>query len=383
MIKAGNGDVYMRSVLLNRLVLALAAVALVCFSARAADDKSAADDKKSLEKEIQEMNQKTGDDDWVQSKAIELLKNKDHLKKLIAVADDMGKLDAGSLKFNTALTLGLAATEIKEHKVALRFLQICDKQARKNERPDWLLQAFKVQWAIYFDEKRYEDAIKLCQDILDLKWDNMPERSKSQVRESLIKTMTRQGKVTEALKMTDELIKDEDLGWAFLELKGWVLNAAGRYEEAVKVYQDYIDHIEKEDRIKPEDQQRYIDQTRYVLSNVYIELGNVDKAVEMLKGLLERKPDNPTFNNDLGFVWADHDMHLDEAEKLIRKALDEDRKQRKADKDLSPEDDHDNAAYVDSLGWVLYKKKQYAEAKKYLLEAYCFFLYNTQPRLST
>ncbi len=34
-----------------------------------------------------------------------------------------------------------------------------------------------------------------------------------------------------------------------------------------------------------------------------------------------------------------------------------------------PEEDKDNGAYLDSLGWVLYKKKNYAEAKKYLLEA--------------
>ena len=51
---------------------------------------------------------------------------------------------------------------------------------------------------------------------------------------------------------------------------------------------------------------------------------------------------------------------------MIRKALDEERKLRKKDPDLRPEDDKDNPAYLDSLGWVLFKKKNYKEAKKYL-----------------
>ena len=54
---------------------------------------------------------------------------------------------------------------------------------------------------------------------------------------------------------------------------------------------------------------------------------------------------------------------------MIRKAIDEDRKLRKKDKELRPEEDKDNAAYLDSLGWVLFKKKKYKEAKEELLKA--------------
>src|SRR6202163_3355053 len=54
---------------------------------------------------------------------------------------------------------------------------------------------------------------------------------------------------------------------------------------------------------------------------------------------------------------------------MIRKAIDEERKQRKKDPELKPEEDKDNAAYLDSLGWVLYKEKKYKEAKQYLQQA--------------
>ena len=90
----------------------------------------------------------------------------------------------------------------------------------------------------------------------------------------------------------------------------------------------------------------------------------MDKAADQLKALLVREPDNPTYNNDLGYIWADHDMNLAESEKLIRKAIDDDRRtRRKANPDLKPELDKDNAAYLDSLGWVLFKQKKYKEAR--------------------
>jgi tetratricopeptide (TPR) repeat protein len=62
-------------------------------------------------------------------------------------------------------------------------------------------------------------------------------------------------------------------------------------------------------------------------------------------------------------------MDLPEAEPMIRKALKEDRKRRQRDPDLKPSDDHDNAAYIDSLGWVLFKEHKYEEAVKELLRA--------------
>jgi tetratricopeptide (TPR) repeat protein len=107
---------------------------------------------------------------------------------------------------------------------------------------------------------------------------------------------------------------------------------------------------------------------RYALSGVYIDLRQADKAAEQLKILLEAEPDNPTYNNDLGYIWADFDMNLEEAEKLIRRALTEDRKQRKQD-GVEGDDDKDHPAYLDSLGWVLYREKKYKEAKEALQKA--------------
>src|SRR5262249_9167659 len=149
-----------------------------------------------------------------------------------------------------------------------------------------------------------------------------------------------------------------------MELKAQVLREAGKLDEALKVYEEVGERIKKDDRLKKDEQDDFLDNVRYALSGLYVELNQVDKAAEQLKALLAREPDNTTYNNDLGYIWADHDLNLAESEKLIRKAIDEDRRQRrKTNPDLKPELDKDNPAYLDSLGWVLFKQKKYKEAR--------------------
>ena len=109
----------------------------------------------------------------------------------------------------------------------------------------------------------------------------------------------------------------------------------------------------------------FVRDTKYILSSIYIDAKKVDKSIEILDALVKEDPENPTYANDLGFVLADNDKRIDEAEKLIRLALEKDKARRKKadDTDLT-----DNSSYLDSLAWVLFKQKKYAEAKKVMLE---------------
>jgi len=131
-----------------------------------------------------------------------------------------------------------------------------------------------------------------------------------------------------------------------------------------------IERVGKEKRLSKEKAAEFVDLYRYSLSGLYVDLEQIDKATEQLKLLLAREPDNSTYNNDLGFIWADRGMNLPESEKLIRKAIEDERKaRRKANPEMKPEDDRDNAAYLDSLGWVLFKQGKAKEAKPLLLDA--------------
>ncbi len=181
--------------------------------------------------------------------------------------------------------------------------------------------------------------------------------------------LVQQGKGDEAIRIAQQLAQGSGENWRGLEPLAWTLREAGRDEEAAKAYERVLAAVQADNTADADERNNTVEFFRYMLSGVYVEANQIDKAAECLRELLKAHPDSPTFNNDLGYIWADHDMNLDESEKMIQKALDLDRKRRHALPSLKPEDDRDNASYLDSLGWVLYKKKDYQGAKKYLLEA--------------
>jgi tetratricopeptide (TPR) repeat protein len=84
------------------------------------------------------------------------------------------------------------------------------------------------------------------------------------------------------------------------------------------------------------------------------QLGNLDGAVSAVRDVLARQPDDSSALNFLGYLFADHNRDLTEAEDLIRRAL-----------ALEP----DNGAYLDSMGWVYYRLGRLAEARRDLERA--------------
>jgi tetratricopeptide (TPR) repeat protein len=91
-----------------------------------------------------------------------------------------------------------------------------------------------------------------------------------------------------------------------------------------------------------------------MLSVIYVNQGDYTKGEAELERLLERFPDDPGCNNDLGYLYAEQGKNLEKAEAMIRKALLE-----KADE----------RAYLDSLGWVLFKRGKAKEALEPLEKA--------------
>ena len=89
-----------------------------------------------------------------------------------------------------------------------------------------------------------------------------------------------------------------------------------------------------------------------LLSVAHQEAGDLDGARQALETYFKLAPTDVGLHNDLGYTLADSGVDLDRAEKMIRVAVGE-----------SPR----NSAYLDSLGWVLYKKGQFADAKHWLV----------------
>ncbi|GAB4146726.1 MAG: hypothetical protein Tsb009_19550 [Planctomycetaceae bacterium] len=128
--------------------------------------------------------------------------------------------------------------------------------------------------------------------------------------------------------------------------EAWIYYHARQWDKAIPLFESVIDKFPTDRRI--------IKQCRFSLSNIYVQQGDRRKGELILEKVYAEDPDDPSVNNDLGYLWAERGKNLEQAEKMIRKAL-------KAE----PE----NAAYQDSMGWVLYMRKKYAEALPYLQKA--------------
>jgi tetratricopeptide (TPR) repeat protein len=346
------------------LLLTVALAALVAA-------RSAADDDPMREKAVK-LNQTTGEA-AVRGRIIELIKDEAGTKKLLPVAAKMLKDEKPSpLNYNACYILAKAAQAFKETDTALAFYRHCAQEATKLGSASKIVDVFDGMIDLYSGSKKYNEAIEACKEFLDIPvedLDNPINQYKPFILEKLVLATARKGKVDDALKQTEDLIEKDKGGWYFVRLKAEVLQIGERYADAADTYLETIERLKKNTKLEPEVRDKFLKQMRYILSGVYVDLKQIDKASEQLEALLKDDPDNPTFLNDLGFIWADHDMKFDEAEKLIRKAIDKDREQRKKVEDLTKEEDVDSAAYLDSLGWVLYKKKDYKEAKKYLQDA--------------
>jgi tetratricopeptide (TPR) repeat protein len=80
-----------------------------------------------------------------------------------------------------------------------------------------------------------------------------------------------------------------------------------------------------------------------------------DKAANLLRRSISLDPANAAeAYNYLGYMFADHNIRLDEAEEAVKQAL-----------ALDP----NNGAYLDSMGWVNFRKGRYEEALRDLLRA--------------
>lgn len=75
--------------------------------------------------------------------------------------------------------------------------------------------------------------------------------------------------------------------------------------------------------------------------------GKFDAAVEKFRKAIELNPEYADACNYLGYLFAERNVNLEEAENLVQRAL-----------ALEPS----NGAFLDSLGWVYYRQKRYPEA---------------------
>ncbi len=302
-----------------------------------------------------------------------ILKDKPTARKLVATAVKLhadAKEKDKPFKFGAALVLGKVAHNLKQYDAAETFYKFCDETATKVENAERMAQAFEALVDLYWDQKKFDAVTELCERMLASEGGKELEPAKMYAVEKMIQGKARSGDPDAALKLIDQVYKK---GWYSQQLKGYVYRESGKLDKALEAYAKVVEELDDAAGLEKEQKERFKKNTRYVMTGIHVDNKELDKAVDILKALLKEEPDSATYHNDLGFIWADHDKNLEESEKLIRKALDLDKaarekllKEMKIDEETAKQQ---NAAYIDSLAWVLFKQKKYADAKKYMLEA--------------
>lgn len=150
--------------------------------------------------------------------------------------------------------------------------------------------------------------------------------------------------VDTALAMLDNL---QDLSLdqmaPLIQAKASLLNQAKRYQEAY----DMLGKAVAEYPNTPE--------IIYDYAMTAERLQHLDVMETELRKLIQMRPDFAQAYNALGYTLADRNINLDEAEKLISKAL-----------ALRPNDHY----ILDSMGWVQYRRGELDKAADYLRRAY-------------
>ena len=152
----------------------------------------------------------------------------------------------------------------------------------------------------------------------------------------------------EAVNVLDRARKEVPPSFRIEYLSGVARSQLKRFDQALEAYS-------AAEKLGSTNQPPLTDHRFYFQVGALLERkGDETKSIEYLEKALELKPDYDDALNHLGYMWAEKGKNLPKARAMIEQAL-------KAE----PE----NPAYMDSMGWVLFKLGKHSEALDWLLKA--------------
>ena len=230
--------------------------------------------------------------------------------------------------------LGLIGSQQNDTLVAMVYLRLALYLA-----PDHATAAITLGDS-YERVKQYERAL----DAYDLIPETSPLYGLAEAQTGLV--LEAMGKAEEATKHLEGIVarrpKDID-----------ALSALGNVQRSRKLYKESAETFTRVIDLVPEPKRG--DWTLFYFRGIAYERSKQwPKAEPDFKKALELFPEQPLALNYLGYSWVDQGLHLEEGEKLLRRAV-----------ELRPDDGY----IIDSLGWVHYRLGRYEEAVRELERA--------------
>lgn len=162
---------------------------------------------------------------------------------------------------------------------------------------------------------------------------NSPFRSHADMR--VVMVLRDLKRLDEAMNRVREMVKATPPAWEPYEMGGHILGDMSRNVEAVAFLREGLTKIPGQPRLL------------FILGVYQEKAGDIDGCVATMREVIRVEPENAAAYNYLGYLFADRGTNLDEAERLIKKAL-----------ELRPDD----GFFMDSLGWVYFKRRDYDKA---------------------
>ncbi len=147
--------------------------------------------------------------------------------------------------------------------------------------------------------------------------------------------LAQSGKAAAGLSLLDAALAERPGDARLVTARAHVLERAGRASEAVSYLQEQL-------RLQPRNERLL-----FSLGVAQDRAGDRPGAIATMRRLIEESPDNADAMNFVGYSLAEKGERLDEAEVLVTRAL-----------EIEP----DNGSFLDSLGWIQFRRGDAAGA---------------------
>jgi tetratricopeptide (TPR) repeat protein len=239
-------------------------------------------------------------------------------------------IDKDTLDWQVKMFLGAIAINEKRDSAAIEYFKIVTDLAR------WNVDAWIRLGGLYFDNRKYEEAVKVMDEAIELFPDDFT------VNLILGLSLAQLDKHSEAKPYLKKAVELNPNDLTALSSYAYTLSQLKENELAVNYLQQAL-------KIKPDDVNLL-----GTLGLIYDSMEKWTECDSVYERALKIDPKNALVNNNYAYSLSERGERLDEALKMVEIAI---------------AADPDNTSYLDTIGWVYYKVGNYFEAKNYLEKA--------------
>jgi len=234
------------------------------------------------------------------------------------------------------LSIGLLALDSKRTDAAERYLTALLSTGEHRDQAHFYLARIDDQKQLYSDAIKHYDNVSQGDLYLS-----------AQLRAAELLAVTGQLEVgIEKVRALSVLLPDPAMQPMLITSESRMLQEAGEEQKAIDVLSDGLEKFPDNGELL------------YARALAAEKSGDTDALIADLELLISNEPNNANALNALGYFLADQNTRLDDAERYLEKAM-----------QLKPDD----AAIMDSLGWLRFRQGKFESARKLLETAYEMF----------